>query len=194
MITSVYFIRHAQSDRSFHDEYTRPLTAEGINDTEKITLALKERGITHILSSPYTRTLQTVQGLSKALALEIETDDGFRERNAGRWHGDKFFDFIRKQWEDFDYRIEGGESLREVQERNVKALNKYLKKYKGHTIAAATHGTALSTIINYFFPEYGYEEFLKIADLMPFVLKMDFDDSRHCIKAEKILSVKKTYK
>lgn len=194
MTTSVYFIRHAQSDRNFHDEFTRPLTAEGIIDTEKITLALKERRITHILSSPYTRTLQTVQGLSKALGLEIETDDGFKERNAGKWLGDKFFDFIQSQWADFDYRIEDGESLREVQERNVKALNKYLKKYKGQTVAIATHGTALSTIINYFFPQYGYEEFLKIADLMPFVLKMDFDDSEHCIKAEEILSVKKTYK
>lgn len=191
MTTVVYFIRHAQSDRAFHDEYTRPLTAEGIADTEKITLALKDKGITHILSSPYTRALQTVQGLSQALKLKIETDSDFRERNAGKWHGDKFFDFIEKQWADFDYRIEGGESLREVRERNVGALEKYTEKYKGQAIAIATHGTALSTIINYFFPEYGFKEFLKIADLMPFVFLMEFDGGGRCINAEKIFSVKK---
>lgn len=194
MMTVVYFIRHAQSDRSFHDEQTRPLTAEGIADTEKITLALKDKGITHIVSSPYTRTIQTVEGLSRALMLEIETDSDLRERNAGKWHGDRFFDFIEKQWADFDYCIEGGESLREVQERNVRALNRYLDKYKGQTLAIATHGTALSTIINYFFPEYGFEDFLKIADLMPLILKMEFEDSEHCVRAEKILSVKKAYK
>lgn len=194
MTTVVYFIRHAQSDRSFHDEHTRPLTEEGIADTEKVALTLKDKGITHILSSPYTRTLQTVQGLSHALKLEIETDTDFRERNAGKWHGDRFFDFVEKQWADFDYRTKGGESLKEVQERNVGALKKYLEKYKGQTIALATHGTALSTIINYFFPEYGFEEFLKIADLMPFVLKMEFDDGGRCVNAEKIFSVKKSYK
>lgn len=194
MMTVVYFIRHAQSDRSFHDEQTRPLTAEGIADTEKITLSLKDKGITHIVSSPYTRTIQTVEGLSRALMLEIETDSDLRERNAGKWHGDRFFDFIEKQWADFDYRIEGGESLREVQERNVRALKKYLEKYNGQKLAIATHGTALSTIINYFFPEYGFEDFLKIADLMPLVLRMEFEDSEHCVKAEKILSVMKAYK
>lgn len=194
MMTVVYFIRHAQSDRSFHDEQTRPLTAEGIADTEKITLALKDKGITHIVSSPYTRTVQTVEGLSKALMLEIETDNDLRERNAGKWYGDRFFDFIEKQWADFDYRIEGGESLREVQERNVAALKRYFEKYKGQTIAIATHGTALSTIINYFFPEYGFEDFLKIADLMPLVLKMEFEDSGDCASAKKVLSIKKSYK
>lgn len=192
-MTSVYFIRHAQSDRSFHDERTRPLTAEGIADTEKITFALEGKGIAHILSSPYTRTLQTVEGLSRALDIEVEIDEGFRERNAGKWHGDRFFDYIERQWQDFDYRIENGESLREVQERNIAALKKYLNKYRGQTFAVATHGTALSTIINYYFPEYGFEEFLKIADMMPLVLRMDFDDS-DCLRAEKILSVKKSYK
>lgn len=193
MITTVYFIRHAQSDRSFHDEQTRPLTAEGLADTEKIIDVLKDKSISHILSSPYTRTLQTVEGLSKTLKLEIETDSDFRERNAGKWHGDRFFDFIEKQWADFNFRIEDGESLREVQERNIRALQKYLEKYKGEAFAVATHGTALSTIINYFFPEYKFEDFLKIADLMPFVLKMDFENNGHCIKAEKVFSVKKSY-
>lgn len=192
-MTCVYFIRHAQSDRSFHDEQTRPLTPEGIADTEKITLALKEKGIKHILSSPYTRTLQTVEGLSAALGVEIETDDGFRERSVGKWFGDRFFDFIERQWADFDYHLENGESLRQVQERNVGTLKKYLEKYEGQTFAVATHGTALSTIINYFFPQYGFEDFLKIADMMPLVLKMDFDGEQ-ILGVGKILSIQKSYK
>lgn len=86
MTTGVYFIRHAQSDRSFHDERTRPLTPEGISDTEKIVQVLKDKGITRIISSPYTRTIQTVEKLSKALKLEIITDEDLRERSAGKWH------------------------------------------------------------------------------------------------------------
>ncbi len=49
-MTTVYFIRHAQSDRFVHDDRTRPLTAEGLADTKQITAALRDAGIAHILS------------------------------------------------------------------------------------------------------------------------------------------------
>lgn len=196
-MTVVYFIRHAQSDRNFHDERTRPLTEEGFSDSEKVAKKLKDKGITRIISSPYTRTLQTVESLSRALKLETETDERLRERGAGKWHGDKFFDFVRRQWEDFDYRIEGGESLRQVQDRNIEALGEILKKYRGGIPALSVHGTALSTVLNYFYPEYGFDCFLKIADLMPLVLKATFEENRGgivCAEVREIFSVRKSYK
>lgn len=193
-ITTVYFIRHAQSDRTYTEDRTRPLTPEGKKDGEKIAEVLKDKGITRIISSPYTRTLQTVEKLAEALKLEAETHEDLRERNAGKWHGDRFFDFIKMQWEDFDYRIEDGECLRQVQERNVRALREFLEKYKGETIAIATHGTALSTIINYYYPKYGFEDFLKIVDLMPLVVKMDFEAAHRCSGIEEIFSVHRPYK
>lgn len=193
-MAAVYFIRHAQSDRNYHDDRTRPLTAEGIKDGEKIAEVLKAKGITHIISSPYTRTLQTVERLAEVLKLEIETHEDFRERNAGQWHGDRFFDFIEKQWADFDYRIEGGESLRQVQERNISALSNFLEKYEGETLAIATHGTALSTIINNYYPKFGFGDFLKLADLMPLVIKMDFETAHKCKSIEEIFSVHRPYK
>ncbi|MBD5104118.1 MAG: histidine phosphatase family protein [Ruminococcaceae bacterium] len=197
-MTEVYFIRHAQSDRLYHDERTRPLTGEGLADSEKLAEILKDKGIAHIISSPYTRTLQTVEGLAKTLGLEIETNEELRERHAGKWHGDRFFDFIEKQWNDFDYSIEGGESLREVQKRNIKALDGLLKKYKNETVAIATHGTALSTIINYFYPKYGFEDFLKIADLMPLVIRTELDVKSDggmiCTDIKEIFSVHRAYK
>ncbi|MDE6724538.1 MAG: histidine phosphatase family protein, partial [Ruminiclostridium sp.] len=115
----IYFIRHAQSDRSFQQEQGRPLTAEGVSDSEKITEVLKDKGITHILSSPYKRTLQTVESLSEALGINIEIDEDLKERDAGKWHGDRFFDYVKQQWENFDYASDGGESLRQVQCRNI---------------------------------------------------------------------------
>lgn len=192
-MTSIYFVRHAQSDRTFQQEQSRPLTAEGVSDSEKITEVLKDKGITRILSSPYKRALQTVGSLSEALGINIEIDEDFRERNAGKWHGDRFFDYVKRQWENFDYASEGGESLRQVQERNINAVNRALEKFKGETIAIATHGTALSTILNYYYPDYGYEEFLKIADLMPLVIKLTFDGEKRCIEGERIFSVYKKY-
>lgn len=192
-MTTVYFIRHAQSDRFVHDDRTRPLTSEGMKDTRKITEVLENSGISHIISSPYTRTIQTVTDLSERLGLEIETEEDFRERNAGQWHGENFIEFIRSQWEDFSYHILDGECLADVQKRNISALHRWIDKYNGETIAIATHGTALSTMINYYYPGFGFESFMRIIDYMPYVVKMELDGDK-CLSFEEILVVKKEYK
>lgn len=192
-MTTVYFIRHAQSNRFEKNDRTRPLTEEGMADTLKITEALKNSGIKHIISSPYTRTIQTVTNLSEVLGVEIETEEDLRERSAGKWHGENFLDFIKMQWADFDYHILDGECLADVQKRNISAINRIMKKYENETIAIATHGTALSTIINNYYPDYNFESFMRIIDYMPYVVKMEFD-GENCISFEEILIIEKDYK
>ena len=56
------------------DEYSRPLTKEGISKTKQAVEGLKRIGIepTHILCSPLTRTQQTA-GISKTI-LQIPSD------------------------------------------------------------------------------------------------------------------------
>ncbi|MBE5802015.1 MAG: histidine phosphatase family protein [Clostridiales bacterium] len=193
-MTTVYFIRHAQSDNTVRDDRTRPLTAAGLQDTRLITACLSGRGVSRILSSPYTRTIQTVTHLADTLGLPIETDADFREREAGGWHGDNFLAFIRSQWEDFSYHIMDGECLASVQQRNVAALQRALCKYAGETIAIATHGTALSTILNYYDPNWGYDSFMRILDVMPYVVRLDFDESGKRVGFEEVLMVQKQWR
>ncbi|MGN1119889.1 MAG: histidine phosphatase family protein [Oscillospiraceae bacterium] len=193
-MTTVYFVRHAQSDRFALDDRTRPLTAEGMQDAERVTAALADKGITRVLSSPYTRTMQTVSGLAGALGLPIETDEDFRERNAGTWRGENFLKYIEAQWADFGYHIEDGECLADVQARNIAALKRALEKYPGETLAIATHGTALSTILNKYFPEFGYADFMRILDAMPYIVRLDFDGEGRCAFKEEILMILKQYK
>ena len=194
MMTTVYFIRHAQSDTTIHDDRTRPLTEEGLKDSHLVTACLSSRGIGHILSSPYERTLQTVAHLAETLGLPIETDEDFREREAGGWHGDNFLGYIRAQWEDFSYHIEDGECLADVQKRNVAALERAIRKYQGQTIAIATHGTALSTILNYYDRSIGYRNFMRILDVMPYVVRLDFLEDGRCVKLQEILLVQKQWR
>jgi len=51
-----------------------------------------------------------------------------------------------------------------------------LLKYPKKSIAIGSHGTALSTIINYFDSSFGYVDFMKIKDLMPYVVQLDFEE------------------
>lgn len=95
-MTEVYFVRHAQSDHSVRDDRMRPLTDEGRNDTRAVADLLKSRGVEFIASSPYNRAIETVGLYSLWTGLEVNLYEGLRERNAGSWLGDNFFELIEK--------------------------------------------------------------------------------------------------
>ena len=104
--------------------------------------------------------------------------DDFRERKiTDQWIAD-YHSFCKKQWEDFSYKLAGGESLKEVQYRNVTALERVIQEYRGKNIVIASHGTALSTVVNYFDSSFGYEEFEKIRNVMPWVVRFTFEGDR----------------
>ena len=104
--------------------------------------------------------------------------EDFREREHA-WVEDwrEWKSFSEKQWADFSYKTTGGESLAEVQERNIAALEDILNRHNNKSIVIGTHGTALSTIINYYDNSYGYSNFMEMVSIMPWVVKMDFDDN-----------------
>jgi len=187
-ITTVYFVRHAKPDTTVHDDRTRPLTSEGLEDSKRVTELLKDKRIDLLLSSPYKRSMDTIGGLSEALGMKIETDEDFRERCVGSWIADgDFAELIEKQWADFNYHILDGECLASVQERNIRALKRVLENHAGKTIVIATHGTALSTIINFYKPEYGFKDFMRMVNFMPYVVKMRFDDERFMGMSEELI-------
>jgi 2,3-bisphosphoglycerate-dependent phosphoglycerate mutase len=148
-----------------------------MEDTKKVTKVLADKGITNVYSSPYKRSVDTIRHFADSCGLEIKTHENFRERNVGTWVED-FKAYSANQWSDFGHKLEGGECLREVQQRNISALQEVLNECNGKSIAIATHGTALSTIINHFKPEFGYEDFWAIIDKMPYILCFKFDDGR----------------
>lgn len=191
-MTTVYFVRHAKSDKNIRDDRTRPLTPEGLADSEKVTELLKNKGIDLLMSSPYKRSMDTIGGLAKVLDMEITTDEDFRERNAGSWNGDDFLKFIEAQWADFNYKIFDGECLSSVQERNIRALKRVLTSCEGKTVVIATHGTALSTMINYYRPEFDFHSFMRILNFMPYVVKMEFDGENFLGMSEELI-VEKEY-
>lgn len=175
METRVYFVRHAERDLSVKDEVTCLLTPKGMADTGRVTAALSDRSISVVYSSPFKRAVDTIRNFTERMGLEIIEHDDFCERRVGEWVED-FRAYSKQQWEDFDFKLAGGESLKEVQNRNISALFEVIKLNKGKNIAIATHGTALSTVINYFDPGFGHEGFLGIVDKMPYILCLQFED------------------
>lgn len=129
--------------------------------------------------------MDTLADFAKARKLEITPIPDFRERKVDSGWIDDFQAFCQRQWEDFDYKRSDGESLGEVQRRNIAALHAVLAEHRGKTIAVGSHGTALSTILHYYDPSFGYADFHRIKDLMPWIVKFTFAEHT-CIQIEQI--------
>ena len=178
-MTTVYFVRHAEPDYNNHDDFLRPLTDKGIKDRIKVTNYLMDKNIDVVLSSPYIRAVDTVAHFAKNAGLSVEKVNDFRERKIDSSWIEDFNTFCKMQWHDFNYKLEGGESLNEVQQRNIRALNDVLNKYQDKNIVIGTHGTALSTIINYYDNRFNYDNFNVIRSLMPWIVKFVFDKYKY---------------
>ncbi len=173
-MTTIYFVRHAKPDYQNHNDRLRELTEKGLEDSRSVTAFLSDKKIDLILSSPYRRAIDTIKNFADKNEMPILIVDDFRERKVDTAWVDDFESFCKSQWEDFNFKLPGGESLKEVQSRNIRALKKILQKYKGKNIVIGTHGTSLSTIIHYFNPAFGYENFQEIRNFMPWILQFDF--------------------
>ncbi len=174
--TIIYFIRHAEPNYENHDDLTRELTENGCRASQQLVERFKGIEIDSFYSSPYKRSLDTILPLANSRVKKIVTDMRLRERKLSDNWVDDFIAEARKQWGDFSYKLPNSESLTDVQERNIAALKDILVKEDGKTIVIGTHGTALSTIIHYYQPDFRFEQFNKIKHHFPWIAKFVFKD------------------
>ncbi len=174
-MTTIYFVRHAQPDYSILDDRIRPLTEKGQQDSKKVTEFLTDKKVDIIFSSSYKRAIDTVKDFADSYGLKINVIEDFRERQIDSSWIEDFKGFAKQQWENFDYKLPHGECLNEVQQRNISALVSILRNHSEQVIIIATHGTALSTIINYYNSSFSWKDFSRIVNFMPFIVKMEFE-------------------
>ncbi len=86
----MFLLRHGQSKFNLHFSATRrdpgiidpPLTGEGHAQARAAGLALRGRGIRRIVTSPYTRALETAASVNATLGVEIVINPIVREHCA----------------------------------------------------------------------------------------------------------------
>lgn len=175
-MTTIYFVRHAEPVHSYNDDRTRPLTTDGIRDCKLVLDTLKSKRIDKFYCSPYKRSADTIADTANYFGAEIIFDERLREREKGI--NGNAYGMYEKRWADHDYHEEGGESISMVQKRNVSALMDILRDNKDKNVVIGTHGTALSSIINYYNSDFGCDDFLRIIDWMPYIVEMKFDNQK----------------
>lgn len=189
-ITHVYFVRHAQPQHDWKEDISCPLTDEGMMDTRKVDETMHDIHLDFAMCSPYKRSMDTIAECVTHHNLELHTDIRFRERESGE--NGNVQGMFQKRWLDFSFHEDGGESLSMVQKRNIEALHDLLNVHTGENLILGTHGTALSTIMNYYYPTFNCNSFLRMIDYMPYIIRLDFIGIE-CIGSEELLIIEKKF-
>lgn len=128
----------------------RLLTIEGEKESEKLTRHKDLQEVQEIYSSSYVMSIGTAKYLAKKLELDVIIRSELGERKIGEL-GDKKIRMVNEMQEnDFNYRLQKGESLNEVKYRMLKLLNEIKNKSRDKAVALFTHNVAITSLLSEF--------------------------------------------
>ena len=174
--TILYFIRHAEPDFSEPDNYKRKLTVSGEIQAQRLSEIFNDINVDGVYSSPYLRAIKTVEPIAKSKSLNVQLLDQFRERKSSdyRVSKEKFLGYGKHQWDDFDFKLCGGESLNDVKNRyntGVRIIINQHAQSQNCIFAVGCHMAGLCAYISQFNLISNYEEYKKYASKMPLIVK-----------------------
>lgn len=159
MNQTLYLVRHGQATGQAPEA---PLTPEGVAQAQTLAEFLSGSSIGQIVSSPFTRAIQSIEPLAQRLGLEIRMDDRLIEAALSTIDYPDWLDRLRSTFSDFDLSFEGGESSRTATARAVAAINDALRSGADSTLTV-THGRLMTLILKRFDPRYGFEDWRNLS-------------------------------
>ncbi len=157
-MTHLYLIRHGETDWNVEGRWQGqadvPLNAKGREQAAHIACTLAEVGLKAIYSSDLTRARETAQALAESTGVTLHYDPRLREIHQGEWQGMLVTEIQARYGEAFQRRLEnplavappGGETVEQVRNRVVSAIESILARYPSERVAIVSHGFALAVI------------------------------------------------
>ncbi|WP_294748929.1 histidine phosphatase family protein [uncultured Exiguobacterium sp.] len=158
-MSTIYLVRHCETTGQAPEA---PLTPRGEEQAQRLCTQLLKLTITHLLSSPYRRALDSIQPLATALKLPVVQEEDLKERRLSAVPLDDWQDYLRRTFIDPDYTCPGGESSRIATERITRVVEEALQQHDGAILV--THGNLLSLYLHSIDPTFGFEESLQLKN------------------------------
>lgn len=175
MSTVVYMVRHGDSPKE-GNERTRGLTEKGYLDAQRVTDILKDEKIDAVVSSPYIRSILTVEKLAQQIEQEVLVFEDLKEKvfsaNINRATDNELFPILERSFLDPYFALDGGESNADCQKRAIKIIKELLVTYRGQKIAIGTHGAVMTLIMGYF--DNSYDLNFLHSTSKPDIYRMEF--------------------
>jgi 2,3-bisphosphoglycerate-dependent phosphoglycerate mutase len=151
----LYFVRHGESEANLLREFSNrghkhPLTERGRAQAQQLVETLRTEPISHVYTSPLLRATETAAILATRLGVGVTIHDALCEYDCGILEGRAdaagwaLYTEVQEAWlahADWDRRVEGGESFREMQARFVPfVLDLVERQRQGEAYVLIGHG------------------------------------------------------
>lgn len=152
----LYFIRHGESIANLLGVFSNrppsyPLTETGIAQAQALAARLRGLHIAGIWASPLLRAQQTAEILAEALGHAYQTSKALREYDCGILEGRtdeaawRLYHEVSDAWmlrQEWERRIPGGESLRDIAERLAPFVESLLQAHTAESgaLLLVAHG------------------------------------------------------
>ena len=148
----IYLVRHGETvlncRKCYYGFTDAPLNENGIKQAESLRSFFSAMDFDYIISSPLKRAADTARIVTGAEVEKITLDERLMEQNFGIFERHTCEELLSKYPEEFDawnrdfsdYRIDGGESFRDVRNR-VEDFAASLPTGRGSILLAAHKGT-----------------------------------------------------
>jgi broad specificity phosphatase PhoE len=159
----LYLFRHGETDfnreQRFQGHLDVPLNDEGRRQAASLVRPLGRIGLECILSSDLRRARETAEIVARGLEIPVFETAGLREAHLGTAQGltveqieAQFGRELVEKWRspylsDADVSYPGGESGREVLERVLASMEKFLGSTDYQHIGVATHGGVIRRVV-----------------------------------------------
>ena len=160
---TLILIRHGETEQNRNNilqgAIDTRLSELGLFQAEKVAQRLKDEKIDVLVSSHLQRAVKTAEAIARQNVhfqqnkSQILVDKAFREISYGVMDGkdrNEIWNEKRHQLsalDQYNFKYENGESIRDVHLRIKRAMKKLLKEHEGKTIAVVTHGMAKRTMV-----------------------------------------------
>ena len=154
-MTTIYFMRHSETlkynninnnDSLQIQNEKWPLTINGENIAKEKSKIKELSHFDVVYSSNYVRAISTAKYFTND---KVNIDEAFGERKFGINNWEEIpTTFGEKQFKNFDYKLNDGESLNEVIFREINSLNRILNEHKNQKILVVGHSTAFASLFS----------------------------------------------
>lgn len=159
MTTRIFLVRHAEAEgnlfRVAHGQYDSTITPRGYSQLAWLRERFKNERLDAVYGSDLTRTHTTASALYVPRGLPFRPMPLLREIRLGLWEQMTWGEIQRmdrQMYIDFNKRpdlwqVEGAETFPQVRERMLEGIRRIAAENPGGTVAAASHGAALRTLL-----------------------------------------------
>jgi probable phosphoglycerate mutase len=152
-------VRHGETLFNAQERFTGqmdvPLSQRGEQQAEALGRRLSTVRLDVIVASDLQRARATAQAIARHHGLRVEEDADLREIAFGSWEGATYAEVLAREkalvqrWraDPTIFPPPGGETVTQLHERVVRALERWHRRYVGGTVLWAVHGGVIEVLL-----------------------------------------------